>query len=178
MNNWRERFLTKHFQGKEFFKPEWCGEPTGFDLEKARRLCAEILEPVRERWGAVLINSGKRSAAHNASVGGAKTSDHLYLGECAAADIHLPAGSAAMRDAFVTLASISASDRRWGQVILYLRADGDAAFIHVGLPSARHNVFDRTALPLVSTYEIIASQGKRVTALYTDGDAPAYPWKG
>src|SRR3990172_1682022 len=169
MNNWRERFLTQHFQGREFFKPEWCGEPTGFDLEKARRLCAEILEPVRNGWGAVVITSGKRSWTHNAAIGGAKNSDHLYLAECAAADIHLPAGSIAMRAAFVHLASIPEDDRRWGQVILYLRANGDAVFIHVGLPSAKHNVFDRTALPLISTYEVIASQGKRVTALYTGG---------
>ena len=169
--------LTEHFAESEFFVPGKCGEVSAYDRSKAFDLAYLILEPLRSQFGIIKITSGKRSAEHNASVGGAKASDHLYLGECAAADIHLPAGSAAMRAAFVHLASIPLDDRRWGQVILYLRANGYAVFIHVSLPSVKHNAFDGTARALVSTYEVIPARGKRVTTPYIGGE-PAYPWKG
>lgn len=44
-----------------------------------RRLVAVALEPIRDLWGApVLCVSGYRSPQHNARVGGAKQSQHMF----------------------------------------------------------------------------------------------------
>lgn len=47
-------------------------------LGRLRRLCTELLEPVRSIVGVPLrVNSGYRSAAVNARIGGSRTSAHL-----------------------------------------------------------------------------------------------------
>ena len=50
-------------------------------------LCHMILQPLRDKFGAINLNSGLRSAELNKAVGGAQNSQHMK-GE--AADIHLP----------------------------------------------------------------------------------------
>jgi hypothetical protein len=75
--------LTEHFTDREL----------GVDdtelrvLENATFLCAEILEPIRTRFGAVRINSGYRDPGDNDRVGGKATSFHLFGGGTAAADV-------------------------------------------------------------------------------------------
>lgn len=54
-----------------------------------RRLCAEVLDPVRTRWPSVRVNSAFRTPAVNGAVGGVANSRHL-LG--LAADLAVPAG--------------------------------------------------------------------------------------
>lgn len=57
-------------------------------IDALRRLCRDILEPLREALGKpIVISSGFRSQTINATVGGSKTSDHLYG---RAADIIVP----------------------------------------------------------------------------------------
>lgn len=47
-------------------------------VENLERLVAAVLDPLRQAWGRPLtVNSGYRSAALNAAVGGSKTSHHL-----------------------------------------------------------------------------------------------------
>lgn len=41
-------------------------------------LCQKVLEPQRARFGSVHINSGFRTAAYNARIGGASNSVHIY----------------------------------------------------------------------------------------------------
>ena len=50
-------------------------------------LCHMVLQPLRDKFGPIKINSGYRCKELNEAVGGARNSHHL-LGE--AADIHLP----------------------------------------------------------------------------------------
>jgi len=50
-------------------------------------LCHMVLQPLRDRFGPIRINSGYRCPELNGAVGGVKNSQHMR-GE--AADIHLP----------------------------------------------------------------------------------------
>jgi hypothetical protein len=57
-------------------------------IAELRRLCAEILQPLRDAVGVpVIVSSGYRSRTVNAAVGGANQSAHLYG---RAADISVP----------------------------------------------------------------------------------------
>lgn len=56
------------------------------EIENLRALCLTVLEPLRRRYGRIIITSGYRCRQLNRAVGGVKGSQHL-LGE--AADIHI-----------------------------------------------------------------------------------------
>ena len=129
--------LTEHFAESEFFVAGKCGEVSTHDRSKAFDLAYLILEPLRSQFGIVKITSGKRSAEHNAIIGGAAQSDHLYLAECAAADFTLLSlAPPAMEDAFKLLYTNLA--RFIGQAIIYLGASGSPHFLHVSRPSRKH----------------------------------------
>lgn len=62
--------------------------PSFYQVEVLRRFACEVLDPIRNLWGAVVIvNSGFRSPALNEAVGGVINSNHLCLNGNAAADI-------------------------------------------------------------------------------------------
>jgi len=65
--------LSRHFSRGEFRCPCNCGFNT-VDVE----LLIGYLEPLREQYGRVTVTSGCRCQAHNARVGGAPDSQHLY----------------------------------------------------------------------------------------------------
>lgn len=69
--------LTPHFRLGEFATHDGVLPPPEA-VEHLTRLCREVLEPMRARFGPCTITSGYRTAAHNAAVGGAKESRHLY----------------------------------------------------------------------------------------------------
>jgi uncharacterized protein YcbK (DUF882 family) len=47
-------------------------------VENLRKLCTEVLQPLRDAWGSPLVViSGYRSPAWNERVGGAKASQHM-----------------------------------------------------------------------------------------------------
>ena len=50
--------------------------PGSHHLVNLTPLCINILQPVREEFGVITINSGYRSPALNSKVGGSKTSQH------------------------------------------------------------------------------------------------------
>jgi hypothetical protein len=52
----------------------------------AKFLCLQILEPIREEFGALEIHSGFRDPVHNEEVGGVHGSYHEYVGDCCACD--------------------------------------------------------------------------------------------
>ena len=62
-------------------------EPLGFHKEKLLYLCQYLLQPIRDEFGRVDINSGYRSRGLNLAIGGSETSQHCK-GE--AADIRTP----------------------------------------------------------------------------------------
>jgi uncharacterized protein YcbK (DUF882 family) len=86
------------------------------------KLC---LNHVRDRFGAVMITSGYRSAEHNARVGGSPTSQHI-TGE--AVDFICP--KAKMADVFVWLRD----ELKWSGQIFYYQKRGH---IHIGMPTAK-----------------------------------------
>jgi zinc D-Ala-D-Ala carboxypeptidase len=68
---------SAHFAWQEFGSPDGYGVPPGSKLA-VRRLCAEVLEPMRRKFGVCTVHSGFRTLAHNREVGGAPRSHHLY----------------------------------------------------------------------------------------------------
>ena len=84
--------LSEHFSLEEMVRSGEAmrrnidNSPTPEAVESLRRLCANVLEPVRRRFGATRITSGYRCPALNEAVGGTPASQHLR-GE--AADIHI-----------------------------------------------------------------------------------------
>lgn len=55
--------------------------------ENAKQICEVLLEPLRAKFGPIKVTNGYRDLQHNAAVGGAPDSQHLYEGLNSAADI-------------------------------------------------------------------------------------------
>jgi hypothetical protein len=75
--------LTPHFQDTELGVAGQDAQITA----NAVQLCTELLEPIRAQFGPVAVDDGYRNPQHNAAVGGASNSQHLYLDQNSAADI-------------------------------------------------------------------------------------------
>lgn len=99
-------------------------EPDDEAEEKLLYLASFILQPIRDRWGKVHLNSGYRSAAVNQRVGGAATSQHC-LGEAA----DLITLEAPLRDVYRWI--VEDSRLAFGQCIYELHATD---WIHISLP--------------------------------------------
>ena len=75
-------YLTRNFSYLEMIKSSTAqrlnvsNEPTTEHVINLVNLCNHILQPVREEFGPIRINSGYRSLALNAKVDGSKTSQH------------------------------------------------------------------------------------------------------
>ena len=85
--------LSPHFTLEEMIKSQ-SGDRAGIDnlpppacREALRALCLHVLEPIRERFGPVIITSGYRGPELNRIVGSSSSSQHPK-GE--AADIEVP----------------------------------------------------------------------------------------
>jgi hypothetical protein len=85
--------LSPHFLLSEFLLAPGAiragvpNVPTRIDINHLVELCHDTLEPLREALGPIIITSGFRSPAVNASIPGASaTSAHM---EGSAADLHL-----------------------------------------------------------------------------------------
>ena len=50
-----------------------------FYLDKGKWLADKILEPIRGKWGIIMVDSGFRSIPLNKAVGGADSSQHLLF---------------------------------------------------------------------------------------------------
>ncbi len=50
--------------------------PGGEEIRNLRVLCEEVLQPARDKVGAIFVSSGFRSAALNRLIGGSKNSQH------------------------------------------------------------------------------------------------------
>ena len=85
--------LTQNFTLKELERSATAerlgiiNEANVEQLLNLQHLCDMVLQPLRDRFGAITISSGLRTSALNKAVGGAKNSQHM-TGE--AADIRLP----------------------------------------------------------------------------------------
>jgi hypothetical protein len=69
--------LTPHFHISEFACKNGAQVPSA-SVPALTRLCEEVLEPLRERFGPCTVMSGYRPTAYNRAIGGAKFSQHIY----------------------------------------------------------------------------------------------------
>lgn len=134
--------LSPHFLLGEFLRVPESEVPIGI-IENLGKLCTTLLEPLRVAMDLpVMVTSGYRTPEHNAKIGGAPTSDHMWG---RAADIHIPTGLGKSWEENTILA------HRWlwshklnhvGQLILEdhriaLRKP-HKLWLHVAIPSERH----------------------------------------
>ncbi len=70
--------LSAHFTLKELTRTQVRADNTAPPevIEKLKLLCEKVLEPVRAKFGPVLVSSGYRSLAVNRAVGSEDTSQH------------------------------------------------------------------------------------------------------
>lgn len=85
--------LTEHFSYNEMTRSAWAEKhgvgntPNALQTAALQNLCRVLLEPLRQQFGPILINSGFRSERVNTGVHGVGNSRHLR-GE--AVDIRIP----------------------------------------------------------------------------------------
>ena len=86
--------LSRHFVLAEFHCHDGTRVP-GKAVPALRRLVRQVLQPMRDQFGRCTVHSGFRTDAHNASVGGAPRSQHLYhrTPKDVAADVSFASGS-------------------------------------------------------------------------------------
>jgi len=93
MRKTTEEMYSPHFSKQEMQRSGMAirlgieNQPGREEEENLRQLCLNVLEPLRMRFGRIIITSGYRSNALNKAVGGSFNSQHIR-GE--AADIHIP----------------------------------------------------------------------------------------
>ena len=85
--------LSPHFKLVEFTRSATAqarhidNTPDEEQIKNLKFLCDNVLEPLREQFGPIIIGSGFRCPALNTAVGGVKNSQHKSGEAC---DIHLP----------------------------------------------------------------------------------------
>lgn len=100
------------------------------EIANLKTLCEKVLQPIRDHYGPVHVNSGYRSKAVNDAVGSHDTSQHR-LGE--AADIEVPGVSN------VALATWIRDNLAFDQLILeaYHHGDPSSGWVHVSYREGR-----------------------------------------
>lgn len=74
--------LSKNFSVAELSKSEWAtrngvdNTPSMTVIDNLQQLVDNILQPVRDKFGPVVVTSAYRSPAVNKGIGGSATSDH------------------------------------------------------------------------------------------------------
>jgi uncharacterized protein YcbK (DUF882 family) len=85
---------SQHFTYREF-KPHDRTRLGARYRPAVKRLCVEVLEPMRAQFGPCYVHSGRRTRERNDQVGGAPLSFHLYelRPATAAADVSFARGT-------------------------------------------------------------------------------------
>jgi zinc D-Ala-D-Ala carboxypeptidase len=126
--------LSKNFSLEELIKSEYAirnsidNTPSSLIISNLSLLAVKILQPIRDEFGTVIINSGYRSPQLNVAIGGSKTSDHV-LG--LAADIEVTNLSNYM------LAKWCEQHLKFKQLILEFYTPGnlDSGWVHISYGS-------------------------------------------
>ena len=95
------------------------------------RLCTQILEPIRAKWGPVIVHSGFRCKALNDAVGSKDTSQHMRGEAC---DFHVLGrlNGEPLKEVFIWI--WKQSGLKFGQLIWEC-----GTWIHVSLPTLKQN---------------------------------------
>src|SRR4029077_9375 len=108
-----------------------CQERDHIGLEY---LCRTYLEPLRAKFGIVHVNSGYRSKAYNAKIGGASKSFHIY-------DEH-------SNDQAADITCLNGTPRQWHATANFIRANKRSGrgglglyprFVHIDLRETTAN---------------------------------------
>lgn len=122
--------LSKNFTLFELIR-SYEGERKGIDntpspyiIGNLQLLCNNILQPIRDHFGPVIIKSGYRCPALNSAVGGSSKSDHV---NGLAADIECPPNSN------YSLAKWCKENLKFNQLILEFYTPGDpmSGWVHI-----------------------------------------------
>lgn len=130
--------LSKHFSLAELTVTTTglANQPSSVEvIERLRKVCANILEPVRDHFGkAVVVHSGYRSPAVNQAVKGSTASQHCK-GE--AADFHV-AGATVLEVA----QWLAASDIDYDQLILenFVPGQATSGWVHCSCSVRNRNI--------------------------------------
>lgn len=122
--------LSNNFTLEELIKSETAirrginNTPSASVVENLQQLVTNVLQPVRDRFGPIVITSGYRSAQLNVAIGGSATSDHV-LGM--AADVEVPGLDNKV------LAQYIQNNFKFTQLILEFYTEGDphSGWVHV-----------------------------------------------
>jgi uncharacterized protein YcbK (DUF882 family) len=126
--------LSKNFHLRELIRSDYASRrgidntPSSIVINNLSLLAGNILQPIRDKFGVVIVNSGYRSPQLNTAIGGSKTSDHV-LG--LAADIEVPDLSNYM------LAKWCEQNLKFKQLILefYTPGDTNSGWVHISYGS-------------------------------------------
>lgn len=107
--------------------------PDRWELENLKKLCHDILQPIRDKWGdSIFVTSGYRNPILNRLVGGASNSQHM-LGE--AADLTSGSKSSNKKLFNMILQMIKDGEITVGQLI----SEKNYSWIHISLPYKKVN---------------------------------------
>lgn len=107
--------------------------PGRLELENLKKLCNNILQPIRNKWGdSIFVNSGYRNPILNRLVGGSTTSQHI-LGQ--AVDITVGSKSSNKKLFDLIVGMIERKEITVGQLI----SEKDYSWIHISLPYKKVN---------------------------------------
>lgn len=107
--------------------------PGKLELENLKKLCNDILQPIREKCGdSIHVTSGYRSPMLNKLVGGSKTSQHV-LGQAADITVYSKEGNKKLFDMIVQM--IKNGEITVGQLL----DEKNYSWIHISLPYSKVN---------------------------------------
>lgn len=134
--------LSEHFTLRELTKSNTASRlgidntPTDEALEQLKKLCTEVLEPIRVKYGKpIIVNSGYRSEKLNKAIGGAKTSQHMTGG---AADVDASDGDNAKLFNLIK-DMIESGELKVGQLIWEKGNKIQPDWVHVSIPYRKVN---------------------------------------
>ena len=125
--------LTKHFTLEEMTTTSVRGvnnTPTKAERTNLLRTCTDGMEPIREQFGPIHVNSGFRGPAVNKAIGGSKTSAHMKGLAC---DFIPCVDGITFKEVFEWI--INDSDIEYDQLIAEYWRDG-GGWIHIGFAVA------------------------------------------
>jgi zinc D-Ala-D-Ala carboxypeptidase len=122
--------LSHNFTLAELIKSETAirrgidNTPPPSVVENLQQLVTHVLQPIRDRFGPLIVTSGYRSRQLNVAIGGSATSDHV-LGM--AADIEAPALDNKV------LAQYIQNNMKFTQLILEFYTEGEphSGWVHI-----------------------------------------------
>jgi len=123
------RKLSPHFSLKELVTTSHRtidNTPSEDVVKKLEILCVKYLEPIRDKFGSIRVNSGYRCAELNSVIGGSKTSSHVF--GCAV-DFILYNSDTELQTVFNWI--IEESGMPYDQIIL--ESSSTANWIHLGM---------------------------------------------